>query len=146
MTREQRAQQLWAVLALAATDHRLLTYDEVARITGLPRQSIGDCLRPIQAYCMQNGFPHLTSIVVSEKTGLPGDGFIADADAPAAQMRVFKWNWLETKAPSAEQFAAAYPDTWHRRSRVNCDVPSTNAISKSGTNPKPLNDEGAPTT
>ena len=48
MTRAERAQQLWSVLALAATSRQVLTSDMVARLTGVVRPSLGDFLRPIQ--------------------------------------------------------------------------------------------------
>ncbi len=91
MTRAERAQQLWSLLALAATSRHVLTYDMVARLTGVVRPSIGDFLRPIQ------------------------QGFIAAADVPAAQARVFHHRWLDTNAPSAEQFEAAYSRAPDRR-------------------------------
>jgi hypothetical protein len=85
-----------------------LTYDIVARLTGVVRPSIGDFLRPIQQYCTEQGLPPLTSLVVSEQDGLPGQGFIAAADVPTAQVRVFQHAWLATPAPTAEQLEAAY--------------------------------------
>ena len=115
MTRTERAQQLWSLLALAATNRQVLTYGMVARFTGVVRPSIGDFLRPIQQYCSENQLPPLTSLVVSEQTGIPGEGFIAAADVPAAQMRVFHHHWLETNAPSAEQLEAAYSRAPDRR-------------------------------
>jgi hypothetical protein len=108
MKREERAQQLWSVLALAATHRQILTYDIVARLIGVVRPSIGDFLRPIQQFCTENHLPALTSIVVSEESGMPGDGFIAAEDVPSAQAKVFQHKWLETVAPSAEQLADAY--------------------------------------
>lgn len=108
MTRAQRAQQLWCLLALAAMNRQILTYDIVARLTGVVRPSIGDFLRPIQQYCTEEGLPPLTSLVVSEKDGLPGEGFIAAADVPVAQVRVFQHSWLETTTPKVQQLEAAY--------------------------------------
>lgn len=110
MKRAERAQQLWSLLVLAANSRQILTYDIVARATGLVRQSIGDILRPIQQYCteQQPELPPLTSIVVSEESGLPGTGFIAAADVPAAQSRVFQHDWLEVRAPNADQLEASY--------------------------------------
>jgi len=115
MTREERAQQLWGILALVATNRQILTYDIVARLAGVVRPSIGDFLRPIQQYCTENNLPALTSIVVGEKTGLPGEGFIAAADVPEAQAKVFQHRWLETVAPSARQFVEAYSRAPDRR-------------------------------
>jgi len=108
MTRAERAQQLWSLLALAATNRQILTYDIVARLSGVVRPSIGDFLRPIQQYSTDQNLPALTSIVVSEDSGLPGTGFIAAQDVPAAQCRVFEHRWLDTRAPSAEQLEDAY--------------------------------------
>lgn len=115
MTRSERAVQLWSLLALAATNRQILTYDIVARLTGVVRPSVGDFLRPIQQYCTENALPPLTALVVGEQTGIPGEGFIAAADVPAAQMRVFQHRWLEAIAPSAEQLEAAYSRAPDRR-------------------------------
>jgi len=115
MKREERAVQLWTVLALAATNRQVLTYDMVARLTGVVRPSIGDLLRPIQRLCAESELPPLTALVVSEQTGLPGEGFIAASDVPAAQMRVFQYRWLEMSAPTAEQLASAYARAPDRR-------------------------------
>jgi hypothetical protein len=108
MTRVERAQQLWSLLALAATSRQILTYDIVARVTGVVRPSIGDFLRPIQQYCIENQLPPLTALVVSEQTGLPGEGFVAAADVPMAQMQVFQYRWLDRSAPTAHDFESAY--------------------------------------
>src|SRR5258708_19001646 len=102
MTRSERAQQLWSVLAWAATNRQILTYDIVARLTGVVRPSIGYFLPPIQQYCTENQLPPLTALVVSEQTGLPGAGFIAAADVPVAQSRVVQYAWLELNAPTTD--------------------------------------------
>ena len=115
MTRAERAQQFWSVLALAAMNRQILTYDIVARLTGVVRPSVGDFLRPIQQYCTEQNLPPLTVLVVSEQTGIPGEGFIAAADVPAAQMRVFQHSWQELHAPSSEKLEAAYSRAPDRR-------------------------------
>ena len=48
MTRYERAAQLWSVLTLAARHQHILSYDIAGRLTGLPRQAVGDNLAPIQ--------------------------------------------------------------------------------------------------
>jgi putative restriction endonuclease len=108
MTREQRAQQLWSLLALAATNRQVLTYDIVAKLIGVIRPSIGDFLRPIQQYCTENQLPPLTVLVVSELDGLPSEGFIATTDIPVAQIQVFSKNWLAVSTPSETQLIDAY--------------------------------------
>lgn len=100
MTVADWASRIWPVLTLAASNHQVLTYDKLAKLVGQVRPALGQCLEPIQSYCLLNELPALTSIVVSEKTGLPGTGFTAAADVPRTQMSVFSHNWLKTKVPS----------------------------------------------
>lgn len=108
MKREERAQQFWAILVLAANNRQILTYQMIAKACGVLPVSLGDVLRPIQQFCTEHDLPPLTSIVVNKATGLPGDGFIADADVPKAQARTFDFEWLTVDAPTAELFADAY--------------------------------------
>ena len=115
MKREERAEQLWSVLVLAAHNRQVLTYEIVARACGLHVPGFGDFLRPIQQLCVENSWPPLTSIIVSKQTGLPGDGFIAVENVPMAQLETFERNWLEQDAPSAELLAGAYSRAPDRR-------------------------------
>lgn len=98
MTKYERASQLWAILALAATNRQVLSYGLVSQLTGIPRSAIGGLLEPIQSYCQRQQISPLTSIVVSEKTGLPGDRFIGAENVPKAQAETFTFDWLEAKA------------------------------------------------
>jgi hypothetical protein len=109
MTREQRAMQLWSILALAAAHRQMLTYRIIESLTGLHRPGIGDCLRPVQQYCTEQQLPPLTCLVVSEDDGLPGLGCLTSpAELPVALLKVFAHDWLKTRSPSAEQLADAY--------------------------------------
>lgn len=107
MTTAEWAFRIWPVLTLAASNHQVLTYDQLAKIIGQVRPALGQCLEPIQSYCLLNKLPALTSIVVSEKTGLPGTGFTAAADVPRTQMGVFRQDWRKTKVPSASALKSA---------------------------------------
>lgn len=118
MRREERAQQLWSLLAWAAINRQTLSYGIVAKLTGVPPPSLGDFLRPIQQFCIENNLPALTSIVVQGETGIPGEGFIAAEDVPLAQAEVFQHEWLETPAPSAEQLMDSYLRAPDRRMSV----------------------------
>ena len=108
MNRFQRAAQLWAVLVLAARHRQVLSYDLVARAIGVPRAGVGGFLYPIQSYCLENSLPPLTVLIVSDQSGMPGVGFIAAQDIPAAQVQVFRHPWLEAQAPTVEQLEMAY--------------------------------------
>jgi hypothetical protein len=115
MTREQRAQQLWSVLVLAARNRQILTYEIVAQACGVPAPSIGDFLRPIQQYCIESDLPPLTSIIVNKNSGIPGEGFIAAQDVPRAHVDVFSKEWLREVAPSEDRLAEAYMRAPDRR-------------------------------
>src|SRR2546430_1637524 len=66
MKASERAAQLWAVLALAARNRQVLTYDLVAQLTGVARQGLGQLLEPIQSYCIVKNLPPLTALVVKQ--------------------------------------------------------------------------------
>jgi hypothetical protein len=107
MNINERAAQLWSVLSLAAHNRQVLTYDVVAKLTGMARMGLGQCLEPIQSYCLVHNLPPLTILVVSEKTGMPGVGFVAAQDIPKAQQEVFRCDWLSHGGPSPEKFEQA---------------------------------------
>jgi putative restriction endonuclease len=103
MTVAERAFQIWPILVLSATKHQILFYDELGKIIGVPNPALGQLLEPIQSYCINNNLPALTSIVVSSKTGLPGEGFTAASDVPAEQAKVFTYDWYNFH-PTIEDF------------------------------------------
>lgn len=92
MTREQRAVQIWPLLTLCATRRQSLTYDQLGRHIGVPRQGLGQLLEPIQSFCIINNLPPLTVLVISDIDGVPGTGFIAAENVPGAQARVFSFD------------------------------------------------------
>jgi hypothetical protein len=102
MTVYEHAAQIWSILALAGRNRQVLTYDIVGRLIGVPRYGLGRHLEPIQSYCLVHDLPPLTSLVVSETTGLPSPGFTAAADVPREQIRVMAFDWLAHPAPTPE--------------------------------------------
>jgi hypothetical protein len=107
MKKEQRAVQIWPILTLCAARRQTLTYDLLGKLIGVPRQGLGQLLEPIQSFCILNDLPALSSLVVGENTGLPGEGFIGASDVPAEQAAVFKRSWLEIAPPGEDQLADA---------------------------------------
>jgi putative restriction endonuclease len=101
MTSDERAAQLWSLLVLAARNQQILSYSMLEHLTGLPRQSMGPRLAPIQDYCIKNKLPPLTSIAVTEADGVPGDKFVGAKieDIFSAQARVFVFDWFSQKIP-----------------------------------------------
>jgi len=104
MKKEERACQLWSLLVFAATNRQTLTYGLVAKLIGAPAAAIGGWLEPIQSYCLINGLPALTVLIVSGSTGEPGEGFVGCVvkDVPHEQQRVFAFDWLHRDAPSPD--------------------------------------------
>lgn len=107
MKASERAAQIWPALALAATNRQVLTYGMLAKLISVPTVGLGQLLEPIQSHCLLSGLPPLSAIVVSSETGLPGTGFIAAADVPREQMRVFDFDWLSLGCPTPEVLAAS---------------------------------------
>jgi len=110
----QRALQLWSLLALAAKTQTVLTYDEVADLTGLANEH-GRQLGYIGFYCMKNDLPLLPSLDVSQKTGNPTAGFYRDIDISAEHRRCFAYDWRkEGVLPTIE----ALKDAWDNREKI----------------------------
>ena len=107
MKDHERAAQVWSVLALAARNRQILTYEILSQLVGVPEQGFANILDHIQQYCMHRGLPPLTSIVVKKDTGLPGDGFIASQNIPKSHIDVFEHDWLTPRAPSPEDLEEA---------------------------------------
>ena len=109
MNRSERASQIWSLLAWAAKNRQSLTYGQVGKLIGVPAAGLGQLLEPIQSFCLINGLPPLTVLVVQQDTGLPGPGFTgATASAFArAQAEVFAKDWLDHGNPQPERLEAA---------------------------------------
>ena len=107
MNRSERAAQIWPLLVHCALHRQSLTYDLLGKLIGVPRQGLGQLLEPIQSHCILNGFPALTSLVIGQSTGMPGEGFIGAADVPAEQALVFSWSWLEGTPPNGDALERA---------------------------------------
>jgi hypothetical protein len=103
----ERAAQAWSLLAFAATHRQTLTYELLAKLTGMHAAGLGAVLEPIQSYCLLHSLPPLTALVVNKVTGLPGTGFIAAADVPREFVRIFEHDWLAVTCPTPEQLAEA---------------------------------------
>ena len=63
----------------------------------------------IMGWCYENNLPPLTVLVVRDDTGIPGRGLITvpGEDWPAAQQRVFGFNWFSVEPPSIAELEEA---------------------------------------
>jgi hypothetical protein len=107
MTNSERAWQVWPLLAFAAGNRQLLTYEILSKLTGMHAAGFGPILEQIQSYCLINKLPPLTVIVVSKETGLPSQGFVAATDIARAFADVFERNWKAERCPTPDQLADA---------------------------------------
>ena len=107
MNLEHRAAQIWPLLTFAASLRLTLTYKRVGELIGAPPVALGGWLEPIQSYCLVQGLPPLTVLVVGESDGMPGTGFVGAVDVPAAQATVFRHDWVRTPVPKPADLARA---------------------------------------
>ena len=78
MTTSERAAQLWSVLALASRNRQVLTYNPVAKLTGIARVGLGQCLEPVQSYCLLRELPPLTILARWPPCSRPARQRLAD--------------------------------------------------------------------
>lgn len=107
MNNFQRSLQFWSVLVHAARTHNVLSYEQVERMTGIPRFGQTQILANILYYCQQQGLPHLTCIVIEQATGMPASDDFQNLDLSAEIRRIFVYDWLSHGAPKVEDFEAA---------------------------------------
>lgn len=118
MKLSERAWQTWPLLAFAAHNRQTLTYEIVAKLTGMHTAGLGAVLEQIQSYCLVNDLPPLSALVVSKSTGLPSEGFVAASNVPRAFLDVFEHDWMAIACPTPEQLEAA------TRERPSNGIPS----------------------
>lgn|ERR1043166_3076449 len=104
-----RARQIYLILIGCAHRRETTTYSALAHLIGYgdAQHVMGDRLAPIMYWCQQNDLPPLTNIVVREDTGLPGLGLAGPDALPAAQQRVFRFDWYGVVPPTVEELREA---------------------------------------
>jgi hypothetical protein len=108
MKDQERAQQFWSVLSLAARNQQLVSYNTLFKLTGMAKVGVGRPLGHIAAYCHQKKLPRLNIIAVSEESGKPEAEFLQDVNLLTEQARVFVYDWIGHGAPNPEEFEQAY--------------------------------------
>ena len=94
----KKAEDLWPLLITKASSHETVSYAEVRDLLEYPTcLPVIHVLWNITDYCDAHGFPPLTAIVISERTGTCGKGFtdVKGTDIQSLQQEVFKFNWEE---------------------------------------------------
>jgi hypothetical protein len=106
-TRASRANQIWHILTAKAFNRQTMTYKELATILDYDGAGVfSQILGHIMFFCMDNKLPPLTSLVVNEKTGEPGDGLIVE-EVLKNREKVYNYHWYRLQAPTADELNEA---------------------------------------
>jgi hypothetical protein len=105
-----RAVQAWQILVGKAMNRQTVTYQGLSRLM-FGRDAAGvlaAILGHIAFYCIDNGFPPLTSIVVGKDRGTPGAEIpINSAAVDQEREKVYRFDWYDVYPPSEQELSAA---------------------------------------
>ena len=93
--------QIWQVLASAAHNRQLLTYEIVADSIGLGQHGKGAIavktyLGTLMRYCEAHRLPPITALVVKKGIGTPGTGLRTLSSNPDKDREnVFRYEWFK---------------------------------------------------
>ena len=101
--RPARAVQAWQILVGHAMNRQTLTYEGLS-ILMFRRKAAGvldGTLGHIAFYCIDNGLPPLTAIVVGKRRGRPGWDIPVDpATVDAQREEVYRFDWYDIRPPT----------------------------------------------
>ena len=99
MKNTERALQIWQVLAGAAHNRQILTYEILADLIGSGpiTVSLTQPLGLLMKYCDQKGLPPITVLVVRKNTGEPGPGLTTTTAPDADREKVFNYKWFRER-------------------------------------------------
>jgi putative restriction endonuclease len=104
-----RALQAWQYLIGKAENRQIVQYEELRILMDYPTSNpLGSILGCIMLWCDQNKLPPLSLLVVN-KSGVPGEGFTSEKLINYHQRRedVFNYPWFKILPPSIKQFKDA---------------------------------------
>jgi hypothetical protein len=105
-----RAVQAWQILVGNAMNRQMITYQGLSRLMYGKDASgvLSSILGHIAFYCIDNGLPPLTSIVVGKSRGTPGAEIpINPATIDQAREKVYQHDWYDVYPPSEADLSAA---------------------------------------
>jgi putative restriction endonuclease len=97
----ERAARAWPLLIKSAQKRQIMTYGQLAAQMDLHPRVCRFFLGIIQDYCKENNIPPLQSLVVNQRTGVPGDGYRATGrdNMGSVNEKVFAYPWERIKNP-----------------------------------------------
>lgn len=107
-----RALQAWQILISTAMNRQIHSYKSLSELMyGKSAQGvIAPILGHIADFCNKEGLPPLTTLVVNESTGLPGDGIPVDGDLVAKREKVYAYDWYNIYPPTEEKLKEIYKE------------------------------------
>jgi hypothetical protein len=104
-----RALQIWQILIGKSHNRQSVTYKILSKLLGYGGSGVlSRQLGHIMFFCAQNDLPPLTSIVVNEKTGLPGEGIELKGDLNVVREEVYNYDWYGLCPPSVKDLEDAW--------------------------------------
>jgi hypothetical protein len=115
LNNSQQAMLIWPVLALAARMQKVLTYGDIAGLTGIAAVGQAEALGMINRFCKRKHYPLLNTIAVlgqGDGVGFPGHGEpegLTNTQYLEERARVFAFDWTSKAVdkPRPENFEAA---------------------------------------
>jgi len=105
-----RARQVWGILIGYAHRRQTITHGKLARLMADgPSYQMPQRLSAVALWCKANGLPDLTSIVLQEDVGVPGEG-IPIGSVSREQTRAYDTDWYGIEPPTANELEKAYTD------------------------------------
>lgn len=107
MNHSETANQMYPLLAHAATHRQTLTYGQVAHMVGEPvANRIGGPLGRILNWCRDNGHPPLPIIVINSLSGLPSlESYGSAEDIAQATALTHATDWYTIKPPTIQELS-----------------------------------------
>lgn len=101
-----KAHEVFTILKAKAKAQKTLTYGDIERQTGYSAfYVVPRVLGWLWRWCEKNGYPHINAIVVSKRTGLPGQGYtpqgksLTHTQFEATKSEVFSFPWDSVGSP-----------------------------------------------
>jgi hypothetical protein len=112
-THPLRAVQAWQILIGCAFNRQTITYGSLATLM-YERKAAGvlaQVLGHVAFYCQEHHLPALTTIVVGQTRGTPGQSIPVDAkelDLEREAVYGFRGQWFDIVPPTPDQFRECY--------------------------------------
>jgi hypothetical protein len=104
-TARSRALQVYLILIGAAHNRQILTYKVLSKKVGFGGSGV---FAKIMYWCVEQRLPALTSLVVTEDSGLPGTGLTSTRNKDKERERVYAFDWYSIVPPTIEDLKQAY--------------------------------------